>query len=60
MTMQEAAKLGRDAGVKKMWLTHFSPSVINPKIYIEEIRKIFPELSMGKDGKKIELDFIDE
>ncbi|MDD6551331.1 MAG: ribonuclease Z [Lachnospiraceae bacterium] len=60
MTMQEAARLGRDAGVKKMWLTHFSPSVINPKIYIEEIRKIFPELSMGKDGKKAELDFIDE
>lgn len=59
MTMQEAARLGREAGVKKMWLTHFSPSVIAPKVYIEEIRKIFPEVSMGKDGKKAELDFVD-
>ncbi|RRF95891.1 MAG: ribonuclease Z [Lachnospiraceae bacterium] len=60
MMMQEAASLGKEAGVKKMWLTHFSPSVINPKIYIEDIKKIFPELSMGKDGKKTELDFADE
>lgn len=60
MTMQEAARLGKAAGVKKIWLTHFSPSVINPKIYIEELREIFPEISMGKDGKTTELDFIDE
>lgn len=59
MTMQEAAHLARKAGVAEMWLTHYSPSVIDPKIYIKEVRKIFPETYICKDGWKRELDFTD-
>ncbi len=59
MTMQEAAHLARKAGVAEMWLTHYSPSVIDPKIYIKEVRKIFPETYICKDGRKKELDFTD-
>ena len=59
MTMQEAAHLARKAGVAEMWLTHYSPSVIDPKIYVEEVRKIFPETYICRDGRKKELDFTD-
>jgi ribonuclease Z len=59
MTMQEAAHLARKAGVAEMWLTHYSPSVIDPKIYIKEVRKVFPETYICKDGRKKELDFTD-
>ncbi|MBQ1843867.1 MAG: ribonuclease Z [Lachnospiraceae bacterium] len=59
MTMQEAAHLARKAGVAEMWLTHYSPSVIDPKIYIKEVRKIFPETYICRDGRKKELDFTD-
>ena len=30
MTFKEAAYLAKEAGVKEMWLTHFSPSLIRP------------------------------
>ena len=31
MTFYEAAQLAKDAGVKEMWLTHYSPSLIKPE-----------------------------
>lgn len=60
MTFSEAAVLARDAGVKKMWLTHYSPSLINPKEFIGNARKIFPESYPGKDGLMEVLNFEDE
>ncbi|MDD6380919.1 MAG: ribonuclease Z [Lachnospiraceae bacterium] len=59
MMMQEAANLAKRSEVKEMWLTHYSPSVINPKVYIKEVRRIFPETYIYGDGQKKELDFID-
>ena len=29
MTFEEAAKLAKEANVKELWLTHFSPSLIH-------------------------------
>ncbi len=60
MTFSEAAALARDAHVKKMWLTHYSPSLINPKEFISNAKKIFPESYAGKDGMMTELKFEDE
>lgn len=60
MTFKEAAKLARSADVGQLWLTHFSPSLVNPKPFIGEARDIFHNTKLGKDGKFIELDFIDE
>ena len=57
MTFLEAAKLGKRAGVKEEWLTHFSPSVTRPDIYMDEVRKIFPRVVAGKDRKSVTLDF---
>lgn len=57
MTFREAAKLASDARVKEMWLTHFSPSLVGPEQYMDDVRKIFPETMLGKDGKTVELSF---
>ncbi len=60
MTMQEAAQIAKTAGVKEMWLTHYSPSVTRPEEFIKEIRKIFPETIAAKDGRSLELKFVEE
>ncbi len=57
MTFKEAAKLAKDAKVKELWLTHYSPSLVRPEEYMDEVRKIFPNASAGKDGRTVELDF---
>lgn len=60
MTFYEAAALARDAGVKEMWLTHYSPSLVRPEEYLEDTRAIFRETCLGKDGKSVELNFEEE
>ena len=60
MTFYEAAQLAKDAKVKEMWLTHFSPSLVNGKQYIKEVRSIFKNAHLGKDGKMVEIDFVEE
>ncbi|MDO4323401.1 MAG: ribonuclease Z [Lachnospiraceae bacterium] len=60
MTFEEAARLARKARPEQMWLTHYSPSLVRPEEYIDHIRKIYPAIYPGKDGKTIELDFKDE
>ncbi len=57
MTFYEAARLARDAEAAQMWLTHFSPSLVRGEDYMEQVRAIFPESYLGKDGKTVELDF---
>lgn len=57
MTFYEAASLAKSAEARAMWLTHFSPSLTKAESYMDEVRKIFPEASLGKDGRSIELEF---
>ena len=57
MTMYEAAKIAKDAGVKEMWLTHYSPSLTRPEEYMGDVRKIFPASVAAKDGRSVELKF---
>lgn len=57
MTFQEAAQLARDAKVREMWLTHYSPSLVRPEEFMPEVRSIFPNAFPGKDGKSVELKF---
>lgn len=57
MTIYEAAELGKKAGVKEQWLTHYSPSLVKPDIYMDEARKIFEHVYPGKDRKSVTLDF---
>lgn len=57
MTFYEAARLAKEAEVKELWLTHYSPSLTHPEEYMEEVRKIFPAAKAGKDRKSVELEF---
>ncbi|MBE5911585.1 ribonuclease Z [Pseudobutyrivibrio sp.] len=60
MTFYEAAKVARDAKVKELWLTHYSPSLTGHKKYMKEVCEIFPQAHLGEDGKFLELDFVEE
>ena len=57
MTFYEAATLAKKAEVKELWLTHYSPSLPNPKAYTKEVREIFPGTVVAKDGRTVELKF---
>lgn len=57
MTFYEAARMARDAKVKEMWLTHYSPSLVNPMEFMEDTKKIFANSIAAKDGRSVELRF---
>ena len=52
MLFSEAARLAADAGVKEMWLTHYSPAVKDPEQGLAAAREIFPDSYCGCDGKR--------
>lgn len=61
MLFSEAARLAADAGgVRELWLTHYSPSLPNPKAYRDIARAIFPHTHTARDGWTKELRFEDE
>ncbi len=60
MTFYEAASLAKKAGAAKMWLTHYSPSLVRAEDFMRDVKKIFPAAEAGKDGKSIELKFEDD
>ena len=59
MTFYEAARIAKEAEVKEMWLTHYSPSLTKPEEYIDEVREIFPNTIAAKDRRTVELVFSD-
>lgn len=59
MTMYEAARMAAKANAQELWLTHYSPSLIRPDEYINEVRKIFPATVAARDGRNVELKFMD-
>ena len=57
MTMEEACRIAKKANVDELWLTHFSPSLNRPVIYENDVRKIFKNTHIGKDGMSKVLQF---
>ena len=57
MTFYEAADMAKRAGVKELWLTHFSPSLVHAEDYMPQVRDIFANAYLGKDAKSVELMF---
>lgn len=60
MTFYEAAELAKKAKPRRMWLTHYSPSLNRPDEFLPGVRKIFPGAETCRDGKTIELVFDEE
>ena len=57
MTFREAATLANEGNVKKLILTHFSPSLEDPNLYIKNATDIFENTIIGKDRYSINLNF---
>ncbi|MBO7334258.1 MAG: ribonuclease Z [Lachnospiraceae bacterium] len=60
MTFYEAAEMARDANVKELWLTHYSPSLIHPEEFKDDVKKIFKNTVVSRDGRSTDLCFTEE
>ena len=52
MTFYEAADMAKRAGVREMWLTHYSPSLVHAENYLPQVREIFPDAFLGTAGRR--------
>ncbi len=59
MTFSESATLAKEAQVKTLWLTHFSPSLVKPKECLHNATHIFKNTVVGKERMKKVLKFDD-
>ncbi|MDB8804086.1 ribonuclease Z [Romboutsia sp. 1001216sp1] len=59
MTFREAANLARLGNVDKLILTHFSPSLEDPYIYLNNATSIFKNTIIGEDRLSFNLNFKD-
>ncbi|ERI92644.1 putative ribonuclease Z [Clostridiales bacterium oral taxon 876 str. F0540] len=57
MLFSEAAALAYRGEVKELWLTHYSPSLIDPSQYVDTTRKIFKNTLLGEDRMTKTLNF---
>lgn len=55
MIFSESAELAQKAAVKQLWITHYSPALTKPEMYIDNARKIFPSTIAAYDGICISL-----
>ncbi len=60
MTFYEAAEMAKRANVREMWLTHYSPSLVNPKEFMPKVKEIFKNSVASKDGRVTTLRFDEE
>ena len=49
MLFSEAAKLAKLGNVKELWLTHLSPSMKEPELFIDNAKNIFANTKVGYD-----------
>lgn len=60
MTFEEAAHLAKDAEVNELWLTHYSPAISHPEVFMDDVRAIFSNAHAAKDRRSLELKFEEE
>ena len=60
MLFREAAQLARDAGTKRLLLTHFSTSIETPEEFLPNAQAVFPETTCATDGMTLTLRYPEE
>jgi ribonuclease Z len=60
MTFREASELAAKAGVARLWLTHYSPSMANPDEFAANARECYPGVVISRDGQYEDLPFEDD
>lgn len=59
MTFREAASLANLGNVSKLLLTHFSPSIDNPREFAQNATRLFKDTIIGEDGLSLSLSYTD-
>jgi ribonuclease Z len=54
-TAAQAARTARDAGARRLLITHFSTRYPDPAVLLEEARAIFPETMLAEDLMEIQV-----
>lgn len=57
MIFEEAVTLAKEGQVKRLLLTHFSPSMSEPEAFKENASKVFKDTIIGEDRMTISLNF---
>lgn len=60
MMMREAAEIAKEAYVRELWFTHYSPSMYEPLIYEAEMVEVFEHAVVARDGQREDISFKDE
>ena len=59
MMMREAAQIAAKATARQLWLTHYSPANPEPEVFEKELKEIFENTVIAKDGQTVTLQFWD-
>jgi ribonuclease Z len=54
-TAADAARVAKEAGAKRLYLTHISPRHADITTLLEEARKVFPQTEVAQDGQAIDI-----
>ena len=57
MLFSEAAMIAKNSKAKKLILTHYSPSISDPMLFLDRATDIFTQTELGEDLKKFSLMF---
>ena len=57
MTFREGATLAKEGKVKQLLLTHFSPSMMEPNVFLNNAKSVFENVVIGEDRMIFDLNF---
>ncbi len=52
MVFSQSAEIAKKSDSKILWLTHYSPALVNPHEYAESVKSIFKNTVISRDGEK--------
>ena len=59
-TFAQGAAIAKKADVRRFWLMHYSPMILEPEAALPNAQAIFPAAECGFDGKQIILQYDEE